>query len=166
MGVFPDAEQLGARKNRANANSAALTNVKGHPTISPRRYLMPGARKDTTPITVDTPWFQSGAVELGDFTVAFETIREERDTAPAFKGLPDDRCPCPHWGLVVSGRFTARYHDHDETFEAGDVYYAAPGHLPRGTAGTELITFSPTVELEKVNVVLAKNRARLGASQS
>ena len=41
----------------------------------------------------------------------------------------------------------------------------APGHLPRGTAGTELITFSPTVELEKVNAVLAKNRARLGAPE-
>jgi hypothetical protein len=127
---------------------------------------MPGARKDTAPIIIDAPWFESRAVELGDFTVTFETIREERDSAPSFKGLPDDRCPCPHWGLVVRGRYTSRYHDHDETFEAGDVYYAAAGHLPRGTAGTELITFSPTVELEKVNAVLAKNRAHLGASQS
>ena len=126
---------------------------------------MPGIRKETTPITVDTPWFRSGAVELGDLTVAFETIRKERDSAPAFKGLPDDSCPCPHWGLVTSGRLTLRYRDHDETFESGDVYYAAPGHLPRGTAGTELITFSPTVELEKVNAVLAKNRARLGAPE-
>ena len=45
------------------------------------------------------------------------------------------------------------------------VYYAAPGHLPRGGACTELITFSPTVELEKVNAVPAKNRGRLGASR-
>ncbi len=127
---------------------------------------MPGTRKDTTPITVVTPWFQSRAVELGDFTVAFETILEERDSAPVFKGLPDDRCPCPHWGLVVRGHLTLRYRDHDDTFEAGDVYYAAPGHLPRGTAGTELITFSPTIELEKVMAVHAKNRARLGAAQS
>ena len=126
---------------------------------------MPGARRNTASIAVDTPWFESRTVELGDFTVAFETIRQERDSAQSFKGLPDDRCPCPHWGLVVSGRFTCRYRDHDETFEAGDVYYAAPGHLPGGTAW-ELITFSPTVELEKVNAVLAKNRARLGASQS
>lgn len=53
---------------------------------------MAKARKDTAPVTVDTPWFQARAVELGDFTVAFETIREERDSAQSFKGLPDDRC--------------------------------------------------------------------------
>ena len=144
MGVFPDAEQRGAVKNR----------------------FMPKARKETTPITVDTPWFQARAVELGDFTVAFETRRAEMDSAPFFKGLPDDRCPCPHWGLVVSGRLILRYRDHDEIFEPGDVYYATPGHLPGGAAGTELITFSPTVELEKVNAVLAKNRAAMGTSQS
>lgn len=67
---------------------------------------------------------------------------------------------------MVSGRFTSRYRDHDETFEAGDVYFAAPRHLPRGTAGTELITFSPTEDLENVNAVLGKNRAHIEASQS
>lgn len=129
---------------------------------------MPKARKETSPITVDTPWFQARAIELGELTVAFETRRAERaemDSAPFFKGLPDDRCPCPHWGLVVSGRLILRYLDHDESFEAGDVYYAAPGHLPGG-AGYELITFSPTVELEKVNAVLTKNRAAMGISHS
>src|SRR5207245_3568380 len=78
--------------------------IEGHRTNSPRRCFMPGIRKETTPITVDTPWFRSGAVELGDLTVAFETIREERDSAPAFKGLPDDSCLCPHLGLVTSVR--------------------------------------------------------------
>jgi hypothetical protein len=77
MGVFPDAEQLGTRKNRANGNSSALTNVRDHPTISPRRYLMPGARKYTAPIIFDAPWLESRAVELGDFTLTFETIRQE-----------------------------------------------------------------------------------------
>lgn len=127
---------------------------------------MPGARKDTAPITVDTPGYHCRAVELGDFTVTFETFPKDRDAAPAFKGLPDDRCQCPHWGLVVSGRLTLRYRDHDETFEADNVYYAPPGHLPRVTAGTELISFSPRVKLEKTMAVLAKNLGLLGASQS
>ncbi len=127
---------------------------------------MPKARKDTAPVTADFPFYHCRTVELGDFTVMYETFPETRDGAPAFKGLPDDRCPCPHWGLVVSGQLILRYRDHDETFEAGDVYYAPPGHLPRVTAGTELITFSPKVEMEKVNAVLSKNRARLAASRS
>ena len=118
---------------------------------------MPRARKDTAPARVDTPGYLLKAVELGDFTVTFETFREDRDGTPAFKGLPDDRCPCPHWGLVVSGRLTLRYRDHDETFEADDVYHAPPGHLPLVVAGTEVISFSPTIELGKVNDVLARN---------
>ncbi len=98
---------------------------------------MPGARKDTAPIAVNSPGYQARAVELGELTVTFETIREERDSAPAFKGLPDDRCPCPHWGPVVSGHLTLRYREHEETFDEGDVYHASPGHLPRAAAGTE-----------------------------
>jgi hypothetical protein len=119
---------------------------------------MPGARKDTTPITVESPQYIGRSAELGDFTVAFETLRSDMDPAPFFKGLPDDRCPCPHWGLVMSGRFTVRYRDHEETFKAGDAFYLPAGHLPIAAPNTELITFSPTAELKEVNAVLAKNQ--------
>jgi len=66
----------------------------------------------------------------------------------------------------VKGRWTARYRDHEETFEAGDVFYAPPGHLPSAAPGTELITFSPSAELVKVNAVIAKNQAELAATRS
>ena len=32
------------------------------------------------------------------------------DESP-FKGLPDDRCQCPHWGYVSKGSFTVTYLD-------------------------------------------------------
>ena len=51
-----------------------------------------------------------------------------------------------------------RYRDHEETFEAGDVFYLPPGHLPLAAPNTELITFSPTAELKEVNAAMAKNR--------
>jgi hypothetical protein len=127
---------------------------------------MPGAKKDTTPVAIENPIYVGRVAELGDnYTVVFETIRVDIDTAPIFKGLPDDRCPCPHWGMVVKGRWTARYADHEETFEAGDVFYSPPGHLPLAAPGTELITFSPTAELAKVNAVIAKNQAEVAASR-
>jgi len=123
---------------------------------------MSKARKETAPVTIDTPIYVARIVDLGDnFTVAFETIRADVDTAPVFRGLPDDRCPCPHWGLVVSGRMTMSYRDHDETWEAGDIFYTPPGHLPRSPAGTELITFSPTDQLNEVNAAIAKNAKNL-----
>ena len=120
---------------------------------------MPGIRKETTPVTIDTPIYSARLAELGDFTVAFETIKVEHDATPAFKGLPGDRCPCPHWGLVASGHMTLTYRDHEDTFEAGEIYYAPPGHLPYCTPGTELITFSPTGQLKEVNAALARNLA-------
>jgi hypothetical protein len=125
------------------------------------------ARKNATPVAIENPIYVGRVADLGDnYTVAFETIHQDIDTAPVFKGLTDDRCPCPHWGIVVKGRWTARYSDHEETFEAGDVFYSPPGHLPSAAPGTELITFSPTDELAKVNAVIAKNQADLAASFS
>jgi hypothetical protein len=121
---------------------------------------MPRARQDTATITVDTPFYRGKTVELGDVTVMFETFPEERDATAFFRGLPDDRCSCPHWGLVVRGSWTAHYLDHDEAFEAGDVFYSPPGHLPFCTAGTELITFSPSRELAEVMAAIGKNMAQ------
>jgi hypothetical protein len=121
---------------------------------------MSSARTDTAPVTVDTPFYRGRTVELGDVTVMFETFPQEQDATPFFRGLPDDRCPCPHWGLVVRGSWTAHYRDHDETFEAGDVFYSPPGHLPSCTPGTELITFSPTQELAEVMATIGRNVAQ------
>lgn len=122
---------------------------------------MTRARKDTAAVTVNTPFYIGRTVELGDITVMFETFPTEQDAGPAFRGLPDDRCSCPHWGLVVSGSWTAHYSDHDETFEAGDVFYSPAGHLPSVTAGTELITFSPTREINEVMAVIARNVSQM-----
>jgi hypothetical protein len=98
-------------------------------------------------------------VELGSYTVSFETFHTDADPAPLFRGLPENRCQCPHWGVVVSGRLDARYADGEESFTAGDVYYLAPGHLPHPHAGTELIEFSPTEALQATMAVVGANMA-------
>src|ERR1022692_1393692 len=36
--------------------------------------------------------------DLAGYTTSFTTIRQGADLAPMLKGLPDDRCQCPHWG--------------------------------------------------------------------
>ena len=59
----------------------------------------------------------------------------------------DDRCPCPHWGYVVGGSITFAFADHEEVYEAGDVIYAPPGHIPRYAAGTEYVQISPTADV-------------------
>jgi hypothetical protein len=118
---------------------------------------MARTRKDEAPIMLDEPEIEGRYVELGDHTVAFETYHADVDPGPLFRGLPDDRCQCPHWGVVVSGRLVLRFPDHEETYTAGDAYSIVPGHLPLVFAGTEVVEFSPTEQLQATMAVLAAN---------
>ena len=120
---------------------------------------MPRTRKDEAPIEVDAPQITGRYVELDGYTVAYETFHVDVDPAPFFRGLPDDRCQCPHWGYVVSGAMTIRYADHEETFRAGDAYYIPAGHLPVLTGGTEVVEFSPTESLQQTMEVVGANMA-------
>ena len=95
--------------------------------------------------------------ELGGYTAGFTTFLGDMDPAPLFRGLPDDRCQCPHWGYVLKGKMTFRFADHEETYEEGDAYYAPPGHTPVMYEGSEVVEFSPTEELGKTIAVIMGN---------
>ena len=120
---------------------------------------MPGANTMTTPVAVDLPQIEGRYAQAGTFTIGFETFPEDVDPGPLYAGLPDDRCQCPHWGVVTSGQITFRYADHEETFGVGDAYYAAPGHLPLLSGGTSVTEFSPTSELDATMAVIGRNLA-------
>ena len=51
--------------------------------------------------------------DLDGYTAVFTSMLEDMDATPFMKGLPDDRCQCPHWGYVIKGKMTARYADRD-----------------------------------------------------
>ena len=126
---------------------------------------MPSANKMSTPVSVDLPVLQGRYAELDGYTVGFETYPEDVDPGPFFVGLPDDRCQCAHWGVVQSGQVTFRWADHEETYGAGDAYYAAPGHLPRITAGTSVVEFSPSEDLQATMAVIEANLATAGEAR-
>ena len=66
------------------------------------------------------------------------------DITPLLAGLPEDRCPVPHWGYVVDGEITISYTDgSEETDRGGDVVYWPPGHTARAEKDTEVVLFSP-----------------------
>ena len=115
---------------------------------------MPSANKISTPLSVDLPVIQGRYADLDGYTVGFESYPEDVDPAPLFAGLPDDRCQCPHWGVVQNGGITFRWADHEETYGAGDAYYAPPGHLPLIKAGTSLVKFSLSGALQQTMAVL------------
>ncbi len=125
---------------------------------------MPSANRLSTPIAVDEDVIEGRYAPLENYTVGFETFKADVDPAPLFAGLPNDRCQCPHWGFVTSGQVTFRWPDREETYCAGDAYYAPAGHLPLVTAGSTIVEFSPTAELEATMAVIGKNMAEAGAS--
>src|SRR6516225_8440335 len=124
---------------------------------------MPGTSKTTAPRIASGPGYEGRFDELGNYTVGFEDFSDGGDMAPLFRGLPDDRCQTPHWGVVLKGRLTFTYADAEDVIEAGGAYYAPPGHTPAADPGTETIEFSPTEELHKTMAVVMKNAQALSA---
>jgi hypothetical protein len=117
---------------------------------------MRGSMKDL-PVSLEAPEGKMWQVEWGGNTVEFGKFKQVVDPAPLFKGLPDDRCQCPHWGYVIKGRLRYRFKDHEEVYEAGDAYYVSPGHTPVLEAGVEYVEFSPSAELAKTMEVVGQN---------
>jgi hypothetical protein len=89
------------------------------------------------------------------YTFGFTTIREAHDLAPVLAALPDGRCSCPHWGYVTRGRLVFTFADREETYEAGDAFYAPPAHTPAADADTEIVKFSPADMLSETEAAIA-----------
>ncbi len=124
---------------------------------------MPKASKATASESMTVEGYEGHFEHFdGGYTVGFETYTADAALAPMFVGLPDDRCQCPHWGYVITGKVTFTYADgSEETYEAGDAYYAPPGHTPTLFAGSEVVEFSPTAELTKTMEVVERNLAAM-----
>ncbi len=120
---------------------------------------MPKTSKETASNVMDLGILEERSEDLDGYIASFCRFREDGDAAPVFRGLPDDRCQSPHWGYVFSGKVTFRYADHDEVYEAGDAYFATPGHIPVVTAGTEVVEFSPAAEYRQTQEAIARNMA-------
>ena len=102
--------------------------------------------------------FEGRYEHLDGYTIGFEAYTQDADPGPLFQGLPGDRCQCPHWGVVLKGTLVYNYADgSQDVIQAGEAYYAPPGHLPVFAAGTEIAEFSPSEQLRATMEVVAKN---------
>jgi hypothetical protein len=119
---------------------------------------MPKAAKATASDFVQLEGYEGHFENFdGGYTVGFETYTSDADMADLFKGLPDDRCQCEHWGYVIKGKVSFKTAAGEETFETGDAYYVGPGHTPVLYAGTEIVEFSPTKKLQQTMEVIERN---------
>ena len=63
---------------------------------------------------------------------------------PLLQGLPGDRCPSPHWGIVLDGGIDITHADGTtEHVRAGEVYHWPEGHTGVTTTGITFIEVGP-----------------------
>ena len=87
---------------------------------------------------------------VGELTMSWVKLEKGVDLSGATVGLPDDLCPCPHWGYMIKGKLRMKTKDGDAEFAAGEAFYWGPGHAPKALEDAEYVDFSPTDDLEKV----------------
>ncbi len=86
----------------------------------------------------------------GGMSVAFVCLPKGADLRPGLQGLPDDLCPCPHWGYVLSGRIRMHTREGAVDYHEGQAFYWAAGHAPEALDHVQYVDFSPTDELDRV----------------
>jgi hypothetical protein len=109
--------------------------------------------------------YEGRSIDSGGIRIAFESMPAHfpPDESP-FKGLPDDRCQCDHWGYLFSGSFRVTYlGGPEEIVRAGEAYHLRPGHFLQTLEPVELIEFSPVEEHDRTMAVLARNMGAVTA---
>jgi hypothetical protein len=110
---------------------------------------MQSITREQAPVQVTDGAFEYRAKEIGgEMSASFGRFPAGTDLRPAFAGLPDDLCQCPHWGYVISGTIRMHTLDGAEDYVAGQAFYWGPGHAPEAVEDTEIVEFSPTGELD------------------
>ena len=117
--------------------------------------------KDDLPVAFDGDGVVIRQADWGEMTASLESFPAGLDTAAIFRGLPEDRCQCPHWGYVISGQVRVIYKDREEVYRAGDAYYMPPGHTTAFEEPTEVLEFSPRGAYQETMEVAARNIAAM-----
>lgn len=112
---------------------------------------MAGISRSDAPIAIEGDGVELRIHELGgDMTAAFVRLPKGADLRAALVGMPEDRCPCPHWGYLLSGMVRIHTASGPEDYEAGQAFYWGPGHAPEALEDAEDVDFSPTREFTPV----------------
>jgi hypothetical protein len=96
------------------------------------------------PIELSAGDLETRYIELGDMAIRHARVPAGTDLSPVLIGLPDDRCPSPHWGIVLSGSIHVDHADGtEETAKAGEIYHWPAGHSAHTTEDVVFIEVGP-----------------------
>ena len=108
--------------------------------------IMKAVLRQDVPVVIEGDGVEVRLQEIGGgMSASFIRLPKGADLGPALKGLTDDRCPCPHWGYLLSGRLLMRTADGEKTYTGGQAFYWAPGHVRwRSRTATTSTSHRPT----------------------
>lgn len=116
---------------------------------------------ENLPVLIDRAGSSLRGAEWGGMVVLHYSIPAGTDMKPLMAGMPDDLCQCPHWGYVLKGRVRISHKDSDQVVEAGELFYAEPGHAPVFEEDTQMIEFSPKEAWYSMMAAISKNLAAM-----
>lgn len=117
-------------------------------------------------INVDTRTSFRNQSGLGGMAVGYVEVPAGTDFTPMFAGLPQDRCPSPHWGYVLEGAIRIKYPDgKEEVVNGGEVFYWPAPHTGVVEKNVKFIDFSPETEFVQVMDHIAKKMAEASAKK-
>jgi hypothetical protein len=96
------------------------------------------------PIELDAGELVTRYVEWGDMAIRYAEVPAGTDMGPVLVGLPGDRCPSDHWGIVLSGALTLTHKDGStEITSAGEAYHWPEGHTATSEQGAVFLEVGP-----------------------
>jgi hypothetical protein len=102
------------------------------------------------PIEVSAGDLETRYAELGEMAVRHARVPAGTDFGPVLAGLPGDRCPSPHWGIVLEGSLRLEHADGSvEIARAGEVYYWPAGHTATSDEGATFVEIGPVAPMRQ-----------------
>lgn len=89
-------------------------------------------------------------VECGEMAIRYARVPAGTDMGPVLEGLPDDRCPSAHWGIVLQGSVQMVHADGTkQVTRAGEAYYWPAGHTAFMDEPTAFLEIGPTEPMRR-----------------
>ena len=109
-----------------------------------------GTKIDDLPLELEAGDLVTRYGEFGDMAIRHARVPAGTDMTPVLEGLAGDRCPSPHWGIVLEG--SIRLHHADGTTEiahAGEVYHWPAGHTADTDEDVVFIEVGPVTPMRE-----------------
>jgi hypothetical protein len=105
---------------------------------------------DHLPIEVKDGELVTRYIEWGEMAVRYVRVPAGTDFGPVLQGLPGDRCPSDHWGLVLEGSLQLTHADgSSERTRAGAAYHWPAGHTASTDEDTAFLEVGPVAPMRQ-----------------